>query len=60
MILAEAGAQPQRLLWASTGTKDPQAPDVLYLIPAEARTIVNDAFTAAPQLQNKIPLEPKP
>jgi transaldolase len=25
------GVQPQRLLWASTGTKDPQASDVLYI-----------------------------
>jgi transaldolase len=29
--LAARGALPQRLLWASTGTKDPKAPDVLYL-----------------------------
>jgi transaldolase len=29
--LAEAGALPQRLLWASTGTKDPAAPDTLYV-----------------------------
>ena len=29
--LADSGALPQRLLWASTGTKDPAAPDVLYL-----------------------------
>ena len=29
--LANAGARPQRLLWASTGTKDPAASDVLYL-----------------------------
>jgi transaldolase len=29
--LAAAGAHPQRLLWASTGTKDPAAPDTLYL-----------------------------
>ena len=29
--LAAAGAQPQRLLWASTGTKDPAAPDTLYV-----------------------------
>jgi transaldolase len=29
--LAEAGARPQRLLWASTGTKDPEAPDTLYV-----------------------------
>ena len=26
-----AGARPQRLLWASTGTKDPNAPDTLYV-----------------------------
>jgi transaldolase len=26
-----AGAGPQRLLWASTGTKDPKALDVLYV-----------------------------
>jgi transaldolase len=26
-----AGARPQRLLWASTGTKDPEAPDILYV-----------------------------
>jgi transaldolase len=25
------GALPQRLLWASTGTKDPKAPDTLYV-----------------------------
>ena len=29
--LANAGARPQRLLWASTGTKDPGASDVLYV-----------------------------
>jgi transaldolase len=29
--LASAGARHQRLLWASTGTKDPQASDVLYV-----------------------------
>ena len=29
--LAAAGAHPQRLLWASTGTKDPDAPDTLYI-----------------------------
>ncbi|MDT8287851.1 MAG: transaldolase family protein, partial [Elusimicrobiales bacterium] len=26
-----AGATPQRLLWASTGTKDPAYPDTLYV-----------------------------
>src|SRR6266516_1893026 len=29
--LAAAGAKPQRLLWASTGTKDPVYSDVLYV-----------------------------
>jgi transaldolase len=29
--LATAGARPQRLLWASTGTKDPKASDTLYV-----------------------------
>ena len=29
--LMNEGARPQRLLWASTGTKDPEAPDVLYI-----------------------------
>ena len=29
--LAAAGARPQRLLWASTGTKDPDASDTLYI-----------------------------
>ncbi len=29
--LAAAGARPQRLLWASTGTKDPDASDTLYV-----------------------------
>jgi len=29
--LAARGARPQRLLWASTGTKDPKAPDTLYV-----------------------------
>jgi transaldolase len=42
--LAEAGAQPQRLLWASTGTKDPDASDTLYI----------EAF-AAPDTINTMP-----
>lgn len=29
--LAASGARPQRLLWASTGTKDPAAADTLYV-----------------------------
>ena len=42
--LAFAGALPQRLLWASTGTKDPAASDTLYV----------DAL-AAPDTVNTIP-----
>jgi transaldolase len=42
--LAKAGAHPQRLLWASTGTKDPAAADTLYI----------EAF-AAPDTINTIP-----
>jgi transaldolase len=29
--LAEDGARPQRLLWASTGVKDPSFPDTKYI-----------------------------
>ncbi len=36
-----AGAWPQRLLWASTGTKDPQASDVLYVKALAAPFTVN-------------------
>src|ERR1700720_1979240 len=35
------GARPQRLLWASTGTKDPQASDVLYIKSLAAPFTVN-------------------
>ena len=36
-----AGALPQRLLWASTGTKDPCAPDTLYIKALAAPFTVN-------------------
>ena len=36
-----AGARPQRLLWASTGTKDPTASDVLYVKALAAPFTVN-------------------
>ena len=39
--LAAAGAQPQRLLWASTGTKDPAAPDTLYISALAAPDTIN-------------------
>jgi transaldolase len=35
------GARPQRLLWASTGTKDPAAPDLLYVNALAAPFTVN-------------------
>jgi transaldolase len=38
---ANAGARPQRLLWASTGTKDPHASDVLYVKALAAPFTVN-------------------
>ncbi len=39
--LANAGARPQRLLWASTGTKDPKASDVLYINALAAPFTIN-------------------
>ena len=44
--LENLGARPQRLLFASTGTKDPKASDVLYI-----------AALAAPNTVNTIPEE---
>jgi transaldolase len=39
--LAAVGARPQRLLWASTGTKDPAAPDTLYVQALAAAGTIN-------------------
>jgi len=39
--LAKAGALPQRLLWGSTGTKDPAAPDVMYIEGLAAPDTIN-------------------
>ncbi|MGA8277357.1 MAG: transaldolase [Rhodanobacteraceae bacterium] len=39
--LAEAGAMPQRLLWASTGTKDKKASDTLYVDALTAPDTIN-------------------
>lgn len=39
--LANQGARPQRLLWASTGTKDPEASDVLYVEALAAPFTIN-------------------
>ena len=39
--ILNAGARPQRLLWASTGTKDPSASDLLYIEALAAPFTVN-------------------
>ncbi|CAN5727887.1 hypothetical protein BH11PSE6_BH11PSE6_17140 [soil metagenome] len=39
--LAAKGAMPQRLLWASTGTKNPDYPDTLYLDTLIGKDTVN-------------------
>ncbi|MEY2747721.1 MAG: Transaldolase, partial [Planctomycetota bacterium] len=44
--LAKRGARPQRLLWASTGTKNPSYPDTLYVDALIGPATVN---TAPPQ-----------
>jgi transaldolase len=41
LALREAGARPQRPLWASTGTKDPSYSDVLYVEDLIAPEIIN-------------------
>ncbi|GAA1363627.1 transaldolase [Arthrobacter rhombi] len=40
-VLAAAGARPQRPLWASTGVKDPNLPDTLYVTGLVAPQVVN-------------------
>jgi transaldolase len=39
--LANAGARVQRLLWASTGTKDPDSPDTMYIDGLRAPNTIN-------------------
>lgn len=39
--LARSGARPQRLLWASTGVKNPRYPDTLYVDELIGRETVN-------------------
>jgi transaldolase len=62
--LAEAGARPQRLLWASTGTKDPGAPDTLYVQALAAPGTINTlpektllAFADHGQVEATLPLD---
>jgi transaldolase len=62
--LADAGALPQRLLWASTGTKDPDAPDTLYIRTLAAPDTIDTmpektllAFAEHGQLQGVMPVD---
>jgi len=55
--LAAAGADPQRVLWASTGTKDPALPKTLYVDELIGRNTVNtvpDATLAAFRIEGKV------
>lgn len=62
--LAAAGARPQRLLWASTGTKDPAAPDTLYIEALAAPNTINTmpektllAFAGHAAMQGSLPAD---
>ncbi len=58
-VLVTAGAKPQRLLWASTGSKDPRGRDTLYVEALAASGTINTmpektlhAFAAHGQVQS--------
>jgi transaldolase len=57
------GGRPQRLLWASTGTKDPQAPDDLYIrsltAPFTVNTMPEGTLLALAELDEIGPLLPE-
>jgi transaldolase len=62
--LAAAGAHPQRLLWASTGTKDPKAPESLYVEALAAPDTINTmpektlkAFAAGGHVGTPMPVD---
>jgi len=62
--LAAAGARPQRLLLASTGTKDPAAPDTLYVEALAAPDTINTmpektllAFADHGEVQGVMPVD---
>ena len=64
LTLAAAGAGEQRLLWASTGTKDPQAPDTLYIEALAAPNTINTipektllAFAEHGELKSRMPMD---
>ena len=65
--LAEAGADPQRVLWASTGTKDPALPKTLYVDELIGKHTVNTlpdatlaAFREEGQVRDALGSDPKP
>jgi len=62
--LEAAGARVQRLLWASTGTKDPDAPDTLYIEALAAPDTINTipdktllAFADHGQVKSTLPID---
>jgi transaldolase len=62
--LAASGARPQRLLWGSTGTKDPAALDTLYVEALAAPDTVNTipektllAFAEHGKVKNVLPFD---
>jgi transaldolase len=62
--LAGSGARPQRLLWASTGTKDPDASGILYVEALAAPDTINTmpektlhAFAEHGQLRGVLPTD---
>ena len=62
--LASSGARPQRLLWASTGSKDPAISDTLYVEALAAPDTINTipektllAFAAHGKVQNVLPVD---
>jgi transaldolase len=62
--LQNDGARPQRLLWASTGTKDPDASDVLYVEALAAPFTINTmpektllAFAEHGQVRDPLPTD---
>jgi transaldolase len=64
LTLAGAGAWEQRLLWASTGTKDAQAPDTLYIEALAAPNTINTmpektllAFAEHGKLKGAMPMD---
>jgi transaldolase len=58
--LERAGARPQRLLWASTGVKDPAYPDTRYVVDLVAPGVVNtmpEATLDAVADHGKVPVD---